>query len=977
MTPLTQNGIEEAFASEDALKHAATKVSTNIINGVYDISHVVEQMGFALTSPTLEQRVNGTKLLSFVLQGLPKDYLDRKQLEFVADFYTDRLKDQHSVLPAVIDGIHALVEMKELPAECVPKILNTFFKHTSCQSHQRAERGKWFKILKFLAEQYEKELKQMSGDFMYGLINSIDGERDPRNLDFIFTFMPDLIKRFSLLHLGEEMFEIFACYFPIDFTPSREDPSDISRDNLAAKLADCLVASPEFIEWVVPLALEKLESDLVVAKLDSLDLLRKSALKFTPKLLSQHFEPIWTALKNEIFPGGDNTDIFSGGLVLLRTILEQACSTPDISHSYQTTVLGTILPHLSDVNQRLYNPSAAIALVCVAGDPLFASGRILNTFLLKLNTKIASTDREGKEEASTDTSSYNEEQRIKVYTIIAQLFKIAALRNCLEQLNKETCEQIHADVIGVLRLKINSDAQEQNIDLKHAALSVLTESVPVISEPKRALLYKVLLQLVTHDSLELRCIELLELLGACHPVEVQSNCIDVLARNFSIYPNFVKRKVFQHLLPLVVQAAFTSRVLDLVWYYAFGHDIPHDVQLIALEALNMLLNSNDKCLIVELQTNNCLIAKLVALALGPAPLTIPVLEQIAAALCRIEQHLSVSEQYIIATEYLSQLKLQSAAHLYVAKGLLGRLHQDITLDDFLEWLLRDLTQVSLSTDEVDDKKENIRTVARQLLCSLVNRIEENEKNRSNLNKILAMLKNQIKDENAFAVETLAWLAKGLIVCGSELIAEIIETLTELLDHPTLASGATTAFEIIAAECDELFLTRVKFLYKQKLFVVVLNKLGAKLEAHSERHLIAFIYVLKSAPHVVQKMNIEKIGPLLFKSLEYDHTNMLCISLDICERFVAAGDEYFLRHLNHMIPSCLQLAKYQKSMKVRIGALNLLHDITKYPTHVLLTHKLDVVLELAVPLDDRKRLVRNAAVRTRNAWYLVGTNAASE
>lgn len=115
----------------------------------------------------------------------------------------------------------------------------------------------------------------MGGDFMYGLINSIDGERDPRNLDFIFTFMPDLIKHFSLLHLAEEMFEIFACYFPIDFTPSREDPSNISRDELAAKLSDCLVASPEFIEWLVPLALDKLESDLIEAKLDSLELLVK------------------------------------------------------------------------------------------------------------------------------------------------------------------------------------------------------------------------------------------------------------------------------------------------------------------------------------------------------------------------------------------------------------------------------------------------------------------------------------------------------------------------------------------------------------------------------------------------------------------------------------------------------------------------------------------------------------------------------
>lgn len=113
----------------------------------------------------------------------------------------------------------------------------------------------------------------MSGDFIYGIINSIDGERDPRNLDFIYDFMPDFIATYPLLHLSEEMFEIFACYFPIDFNPSRNDPESITRDNLSKKLTNCLVASPEFVDWCIALALEKIDSELVVAKCDSLELL--------------------------------------------------------------------------------------------------------------------------------------------------------------------------------------------------------------------------------------------------------------------------------------------------------------------------------------------------------------------------------------------------------------------------------------------------------------------------------------------------------------------------------------------------------------------------------------------------------------------------------------------------------------------------------------------------------------------------------
>lgn len=38
--------------------------------------------------------------------------------------------------------------------------------------------------------------------------------------------------------------------------------------------------------------------------------------------------------------------------------------------------------------------------------------------------------------------------------------------------------------------------------------------------------------------------------------------------------------------------------------------------------------------------------------------------------------------------------------------------------------------------------------------------------------------------------------------------------------------------------------------------------------------------------------------------------------------------------------------------------------------------MDVVLDLASALDDPKRLVRNAAVQARNAWYLVGAPSSS-
>jgi len=50
-------------------------------------------------------------------------------------------------------------------------------------------------------------------------------------------------------------------------------PNGITRDDLAAALLPCLIASPDFTEFCIPLLLEKLDSQLRVAKLDSLRML--------------------------------------------------------------------------------------------------------------------------------------------------------------------------------------------------------------------------------------------------------------------------------------------------------------------------------------------------------------------------------------------------------------------------------------------------------------------------------------------------------------------------------------------------------------------------------------------------------------------------------------------------------------------------------------------------------------------------------
>lgn len=102
----------------------------------------------------------------------------------------------------------------------------------------------------------------MGPDFVYGFINAMDGERDPRILLDLFDFLPKFLSTFALGHLSGEAFEVIACYFPVDFTPITNETVTITRGMLAEKLATCLCGNESFAEECLGLVVEKLDSEV-------------------------------------------------------------------------------------------------------------------------------------------------------------------------------------------------------------------------------------------------------------------------------------------------------------------------------------------------------------------------------------------------------------------------------------------------------------------------------------------------------------------------------------------------------------------------------------------------------------------------------------------------------------------------------------------------------------------------------------------
>lgn len=216
-----------------------------IKKGNVKLFNFIEGLQPLLTNTNVELRKQSIQALSSLLDSLPVDFLLEAEINFIVGFYCDRLKDHYSVLPSTLKGISFIVnevlfilnffihnsqiflkinpilyfqvKMKNLPENGPARVLSAMFENVQCQTLLLPDRQIVYSIFETLLREKSSNLKPLGVDLVYGVINSIDGESDPRNLLIIFRIIPFFVKQFPLGHLIEEMFEVIACYFPVQY----------------------------------------------------------------------------------------------------------------------------------------------------------------------------------------------------------------------------------------------------------------------------------------------------------------------------------------------------------------------------------------------------------------------------------------------------------------------------------------------------------------------------------------------------------------------------------------------------------------------------------------------------------------------------------------------------------------------------------------------------------------------------------------
>ena len=294
--------------------HIIQLIVQQIVDKQITVSDVVES-NTQLRSNEFIDRQKALQLLSdILLQCENKLIFDQTQLKAIVTYYLTCLLNRKFIKETVA-GLYALVKYhvlnpsnNEIEGMC-PIIINEIYVNVNVQSCMQSTRGYIFDIMTLIAQKRVSTVISMGEDFIEPLIESIDGEKDPRCLLSIFNLL-----QFILINMHEHatsyaqrLFDVTSCYFPITFTSRSSEHGAVTGDQLRDSLRHVLTCTSEFIDYLIPLLVDTLESNAPAAKIDTLQTLTECLNKYSIHQLDPYLQIICNRVQGEIFHSCSNT----------------------------------------------------------------------------------------------------------------------------------------------------------------------------------------------------------------------------------------------------------------------------------------------------------------------------------------------------------------------------------------------------------------------------------------------------------------------------------------------------------------------------------------------------------------------------------------------------------------------------------------------------------------------------------------------
>uniref|UniRef100_A0A8C6TBK8 MMS19 nucleotide excision repair protein n=1 Tax=Neogobius melanostomus TaxID=47308 RepID=A0A8C6TBK8_9GOBI len=998
----------------------AKEAAAAVKDGKFTVLELVEALGQSLTSSQPHTRARGVQLLSEVLKECYGS-LTVREVEVLIAFYENRLKDHYVITPPVLQGLKALTKSSVLPPGSAVSMLRSLFQDVHVQSLMLAERACVYNMLLNLMQTREAELKSLGADFVFGFVQSMDGERDPRNLLLSFQIANNIIHQgYDLGKFAEELFEVTSCYFPIDFSPPPNDPHGITKEELILALRAILAGTPTFAEFLLPLIIEKVDSDVQSAKLDSLQTLAVGVSQYEHKDLADFLEGLWTSIRREVFQTSSEK-IESAGLAALTALT--SCVSRSVLSSDSEDSLKTFLDlvikdcnhHLSEPDLKLVWPSAKL-LQAACSASIRASHIITAAVMPSLI-----------EQYNTRTQCSHRRTLLEVVQKFIQSVKASNVSenedNALVAYRPSLCSMVF------------SALSETNDSLQITATSVLTslaQQKGLLEESDVEVAVDQLTKILLTDEDDRVCLAVIECTGALaalHPAQFISKMIPRLKIEMFAVPmdensieaskrpshHAVRQRCLSSLAavstqPVVVRES-TPVLLELLTAAHTG-SVPFTAEDVVL-ACRSLQRIAEQVQDTE-ETGQCfhrvVIPRLLSLALQAAlqgedaPRSSPLVEEsvlsavvpvISTSCSRLQPKLAEETASKAVSLFLngnvSFLPDNSfPSHIRLLKGdswkqsqlvclLLGcvcSLPRSVEVPE-LDELLSALEDLSCSSSHALSY-----TAAAKCFAGLVNKMPLGEGLDSLIQRTVKRVCAELDSPNSSvrtqAFTLMIWVAKALLLRYHPLSTALTNKLFSLLDDADLGSVAADGFSLLMSDSGDV-LNRashadVRIMYRQRFFSENSSKLVQGFHSAQEKkpnYLKALSNIVNKLPKQVQVTELPALLSLLLEALSCPDLSVQLSTLSCLEPVLVDPPPALIQQLEALVSRLLTLTS-SPAMNVKIGSLRCIHALSHFPAHEILPFRARVLRALAKPLDDKKRLVRSEAVHARGEWFLLGS-----
>eukprot|EP00043_Microstomoeca_roanoka_P007286 m.70164 g.70164 ORF g.70164 m.70164 type:complete len:965 (-) comp13765_c0_seq1:100-2994(-) len=962
------------------------KVIADMEAGKADILKAVQDLGPYLTSTETNTRTKSTQILADLVQHASSTQLSSSG-PVVMQFFCDRMDDLPSTIPC-LKGLLALANSSTFTKENAVIVTKAVFDKLVVQAQALTTRELVFRLMSILLDKFGAYLSRTMGEqFVLGFLQQYDGEKDPRCLVIVFELIPFVASTFPIAKYADDMFETSSCYFPITFTPPPNDPYGVTKEQLVQGLRNCMSASPLFAQPCFELLFDKVTSTIDDTKVDSFETIAQCAKHFGFEVIQNYFSTAYSHIRRELFENLE-PKVHQAALSAFASLCN-LIPTREEAATALDSLLAEANHHLTDIDSNSITTHGKL-LIAATGSCAFAVDLIFSQFVPTAASTFIKTDDNNK--------------RMSIGGVLAGLCQAAFACSGKAEM------ALVASHVSVAKTPLVAFVEETFVSgtdhlqaIGMRAMLALA-SLQLLQEDELRNLLDTALTLCSRTSYSLTREALAQggqAFAAANPTAVDhalatllpslSSAVD--AREFAEQLKIIEALSLNSVAGAAVVTALLSALYELdgqdvnsvrkghATAAAIKHMLIHGPQEMAGLLIEHALDVTKNTLVAVVEKSKpffTLDARTASdLGLGVCraceklhlEARMELIERCAAAFCTPSAH-----SLMIRAASVTGL----STLLWIVPAICGGLPRDQSLElDHVaatECLAASLT-VSSSWDDA--------VATSSTYAALLNKAESfSESSQSIKQQQLFAITNPIQDvldgkSSSCAAGVLcifAYSTKALVMCADTQARRFVDLLFAMLRHPQLDQAACRAVQVILQQ-DDVVLNResqakFKLMFRQRFFQEHVPRLVQLFqETPNPVYLKALAFLLKGVPMQVVFTELPTVLPLLLKSLDLDDSELLIGTLDMLHALAQDAPTQLAEHVNTVIDRSLRLKSHNR-MDVRKAALELLANLVQLPTHVVVPYKTQVLRGLAPSLDDRKRIVRTAAVQASSAWFVL-------